>query len=97
MASISRLPGAFQHHWNWQLHAACRGVDTSLFFHPFGERGRAHDSREKAAKRICARCPVREACLGHALRVREPYGVWGGLAEDERTGLLGPAPARHTA
>ena len=27
---------------------------------------------------------VLQACRTHALAVREPYGVWGGLTEDER-------------
>ncbi|WP_405014645.1 WhiB family transcriptional regulator [Kitasatospora sp. NBC_01539] len=91
MNPVSRLPGAFEHHWNWQLHAACRTLDSSLFFHPSGERGRAHDGRERAAKQVCAGCPVREACLAHALHVKERYGVWGGLTEDERQELAGPA------
>ena len=30
------------------------------------------------AKAICARCSVRELCLGQALERSEPYGVWGG-------------------
>ncbi|MFI6447215.1 WhiB family transcriptional regulator [Kitasatospora sp. NPDC050543] len=90
MTKISRLPGAFDHYWEWQLHAACRGLDSGLFFHPAGERGRAHDEREMAAKEVCRGCPVREECLRHALRTREPYGVWGGLSEDERRALLGP-------
>lgn len=30
------------------------------------------------AKRFCADCPVREACLAGALARREPWGVWGG-------------------
>ncbi|MFC9330096.1 WhiB family transcriptional regulator [Kitasatospora sp. NPDC057015] len=88
MTNLSRLPGAFDHHWDWQLHAACRGLDSSVFFHPPGERGGAHDAREEAARRICVGCPVRESCLRHALAVREPYGVWGGLTEDERHALL---------
>ena len=25
-----------------------------------------------------------ERCREHALAVREPYGVWGGLSEDDR-------------
>jgi WhiB family redox-sensing transcriptional regulator len=29
-------------------------------------------------------CPVRIQCAEHALRVREPYGIWGGLSEEER-------------
>ena len=88
MSNISRLPGAFDHHWNWQLAASCRDADTSLFFHPFGERGPAHDDREAEAKRVCEGCPVRLQCLSHALEVREPYGVWGGLSETERAALL---------
>lgn len=39
------------------------------------------------------RCPVRAQCAAHALAVREPYGVWGGLTEDEREELMGRA--RH--
>lgn len=39
------------------------------------------------------RCPVRAQCAAHALQVREPYGVWGGLTEDEREELMGRA--RH--
>ncbi|MFJ9948331.1 WhiB family transcriptional regulator [Kitasatospora sp. NPDC091207] len=97
MTDISRLPGAFEHHWNWQLRAACRHLGTDLFFHPSGERGQAHDSREEAAKQVCARCPVADACREHALEVREPYGVWGGLTEDERLELLAPAPSRPAA
>ena len=79
--------------WDWQLLAACRGVDSSLFFHPEGERGAARSARETSAKEVCMRCPVRAECAAHALAVREPYGVWGGLTEDEREELMGRA--RH--
>ncbi len=41
-------------------------------------------ARDLAAKAVCARCPVIAECAAHALQVREPYGVWGGLTEDER-------------
>lgn len=40
------------------------------------------------------RCPVRAQCAAHALAVREPYGVWGGLTEDEREELMGRARNR---
>jgi WhiB family redox-sensing transcriptional regulator len=93
MADFSRLPGPNADLWDWQLSAACRGVDSSLFFHPEGERGAARSSREQAAKEVCMRCPVRAECAAHALAVREPYGVWGGLTEDEREEMLGRA--RH--
>src|SRR5690606_42121029 len=83
MADFSRLPGPNADLWDWQLLAACRGVDSSLFFHPEGERGAARSARENSAKEVCMRCPVRAECAAHALAVREPYGVWGGLTEDE--------------
>ncbi|MEV0965618.1 MULTISPECIES: WhiB family transcriptional regulator [unclassified Streptomyces] len=91
MTDVSRLPGTAPHHWEWQLRAACRGTDGSLFFHPANERGKARDEREKKAKRVCGGCPVRRACLRHALETRERFGVWGGLGEQELRALLGPA------
>jgi WhiB family redox-sensing transcriptional regulator len=84
MAEISRLPGPNADLWDWQLAAACRGATTETFFHPDGERGASRRKRELAAKAMCATCPVLMACRSHALRVREPYGVWGGLSEDDR-------------
>lgn len=94
MADVSRLPGPNADLWDWQLHGACRGKDSALFFHPEGERGAARAARETSAKAVCAACPVVKACAEHALRVREPYGVWGGMTEDEREALLGgPLPA----
>jgi WhiB family transcriptional regulator, redox-sensing transcriptional regulator len=84
MADVSRLPGPNADFWDWQLDGACRGEDPGLFFHPDGERGPAREARESAAKAICGGCPVLAICARHALEVREPYGVWGGLSEDER-------------
>jgi WhiB family redox-sensing transcriptional regulator len=88
MADISRLPGPNADVWDWQLLGACRGEDPNLFFHPEGERGPAREARESAAKSICARCPVRDDCATHALAVREPYGIWGGLSEEDRERIL---------
>jgi WhiB family transcriptional regulator, redox-sensing transcriptional regulator len=84
MADFSRLPGPNADLWDWQLRGLCRGKDSSLFFHPEGERGAARSSREVAAKEICLNCPVQIRCADHALKVREPYGVWGGMTEEER-------------
>jgi WhiB family redox-sensing transcriptional regulator len=33
---------------------------------------------------MCAECPVRRQCLGHAMKLPESYGIWGGTSEDER-------------
>jgi WhiB family redox-sensing transcriptional regulator len=73
----------------WQYAAACRGDDAVVFFAPnYFEKRSQKDAREAVAKRICARCPVQDACLAYALRTREPHGVWGGLNEMERRALL---------
>ena len=87
MADVSRLPGPNADFWDWQLSGACRGEDPRLFFHPEGERGEVREARQKAAKAICAGCPVLAECRSHALAVREPYGIWGGLSEDERAAI----------
>ncbi len=95
MSELSRLPGPVAERWDWQLQAACRGQDVESFFHPDNERGAARVAREEAAKAVCSACPVIAECLAHALAVREPYGVWGGLGEAERQDLLAgrrPAP-----
>jgi len=97
MADITRLPGPTLQHWEWQLHAACRGMDVSVFYHPAEERNKARDDRIAAAKAICRTCPAINACLEHALRVREPYGVWGGLSEEERANVLGLASLKYPA
>ena len=89
MADISRLPGPVADVWEWQLQGSCRGADPDLFFHPEGERGPARAGRETAAKAICASCPVLQQCAAHALAVREPYGVWGGMSEEDREARYG--------
>ena len=87
MADVSRLPGPNADFWDWQMAGACRGEDPRLFFHPEGERGDVREARQKAAKAVCAGCPVLAECRSHALAVREPYGIWGGLSEDERAAI----------
>ena len=68
----------------WQYQGACRDLDTELFFHPEGERGSTRRRRAANAKAICATCPVIEQCREYALRAQEPYGIWGGMTEEER-------------
>ena len=73
----------------WQLHAACRGPASTLFFPPTAsERKEEREARETKAKSICSECSVRRACLDYALAIREPHGIWGGLNEHERRELL---------
>ena len=88
MAAVTRLPTPTDDHWSWQRLAACRGMDLDAFFHPTGERGQERRRREDRAKRVCAACPVMDACRRWAHSVEEPFGVWGGESEDERRAVI---------
>jgi WhiB family redox-sensing transcriptional regulator len=89
-AEVPRIRGQELAALDWQLHGACRGAAGSVFFAP--DTGREPSAerlrRLVAAKRVCARCPVREACRGYALENEEEFGVWGGLSEVERRELI---------
>jgi WhiB family redox-sensing transcriptional regulator len=61
----------------WRERAACRNMDTAVFFPE-------SDEETAVAKAVCAACPVRGACLDFALLTRQDDGVWGGLDENER-------------
>lgn len=96
MADVRRLPGPRNDAWNWQVLGLCRGMDSAVFFHPDFERGVARATRDATAKALCSRCPVQAECREHALTVREPYGIWGGLSADDRTHILsGPTSPRQ--
>lgn len=69
---------------DWREDAACRGIESSVFFSPDAERGQARAQRESRARRICADCPVLRQCRDHALVTGEPYGIWGGTTETDR-------------
>ena len=74
---------------DWQVKAACRGPQATVFFPPtHPERKDERAEREDRAKQICSTCPVRKPCLEYALQIREPHGIWGGLNEVERKALL---------
>jgi WhiB family transcriptional regulator, redox-sensing transcriptional regulator len=92
LSTLSSLPGPVADLWEWQFDGACRSEGPDVFFHPDRERGPSRRNRDKAAKAVCRRCPVLAACREHALKVHEPYGVWGGLTEHEREALY-VAPA----
>jgi WhiB family transcriptional regulator, redox-sensing transcriptional regulator len=86
-------PSTLEEFWSWHTDAACRQVDTTLFYSPEGERGPRKERREVAAKQVCGRCPVVEVCAAYAIATREPYGTWGGLSEhDRREQLRGVDP-----
>ncbi|MBI2168854.1 MAG: WhiB family transcriptional regulator [Actinobacteria bacterium] len=70
----------------WRRAAACKGLDPGLF-HPDDDVPGFAETVE-AAKVVCDACPVRPTCLEHALAVREPDGIWGGLTAQERRRVL---------
>lgn len=61
----------------WHRGAACRGMDTRLFFPALGET-------TDTAKAICAVCPVQSDCLRVAIRDSDFMGIWGGTSERGR-------------
>ena len=64
----------------WRELAGCRGVDLDLFFPERGESA-------EPARRVCARCPVRQPYLDYAISNRIVHGIWGGLTERKRRAL----------
>lgn len=88
MTESAKQPGPVAELWEWQYVGLCRTVSPEVFFHPEGERGPARRRRDERAKQVCLSCPVLQECRDHALRAREPYGVWGAMTEGERETLL---------
>jgi WhiB family redox-sensing transcriptional regulator len=77
---------ARQYGASWRESAACRFLETDLFF-PIGKTGLAIAEIQQA-KAVCASCPVRQPCLTFALDTHQGYGIWGGYDEDERRVML---------
>ncbi|MEV6536217.1 MULTISPECIES: WhiB family transcriptional regulator [unclassified Streptomyces] len=69
---------------DWRENSACGSSDADDLF--------ADSPRQKQAKAVCARCPVRTECLAEALDERIEFGVWGGMTERERRALLRRKP-----
>lgn len=64
----------------WQNNALCAQTDPEAFF---PEKG----GSTREAKRVCAKCEVRQACLEYALVHDERFGIWGGTSERDRRRL----------
>jgi WhiB family redox-sensing transcriptional regulator len=97
MTTICRLPGPVADLWDWQSQGSCRRENPDAFFHPQGERGPSRRGRNRTAKAVCLNCPVLQRCRKHALKVREPYGVWGGLTASEREAIPPDSTDLNTA
>lgn len=78
----------------WQSHAACQSteyhpVDPELFFPDPEEMDKI-----RAAKALCAQCPVRQTCLDAALENGDTHGIRGGMTEEERAPMHTRLPHR---
>ena len=65
---------------DWRSLAACRGLDTELFF-----PGRGESAPEATA--ACAACVVQAECRNYAVESRQLFGIWGGTSERQRRRL----------
>ncbi len=70
----------------------CQTHDPDLWF-PVGISGPALLQTEQA-KAYCDICPIKAACLDHALRTHQMDGIWGGKTEAERRLILATTPRR---
>jgi WhiB family redox-sensing transcriptional regulator len=61
----------------WLSLAACQDMGLphdDVFF---------NNNRTEEAKAVCSMCPSRPECLEFAIMNAIPFGVWGGLDQDE--------------
>lgn len=72
---------------DWIFKAACRDVPTAVFY-PEPKKGPGGPDLYREAKAICDGCPVKQACLDHALDNDERWGVWGGLSPNQRDAIM---------
>ncbi len=70
----------------WSAFAACRGLGDVMF--PDGDEcSPVYRRGAEIARAVCAGCPARASCLGHALTAGEDHGVWGGTTPEERRAM----------
>ena len=63
-------PEQEKHDISWMQEAACKDVDTSIFFDgPF----------DLAVKFCVSACTVKQECYDYAVSNKEERGVWGGV------------------
>lgn len=63
---------------DWRERASCRGTaEPEIFFSLKGPD-------KKAAKALCATCPVRRECLESSLEHEDRFGIFGGADHYER-------------
>jgi WhiB family redox-sensing transcriptional regulator len=62
----------------WKLSGSCsRTGQPDLWYS-------TNRQEQRAAQKICYRCPVLSECLIYAFQKDEQFGIWGGMTEQER-------------
>ena len=77
---LARIIEAERADQSWRKQAACRGVDTALFYSEVGEMA-------TEAKAVCQGCPVATQCADYAITAGIRSGVWGGCTDQELRAL----------
>lgn len=77
---------------DWRARADCRkaGMDPELWF-PRGTTG-PHVLQADEAKAFCRECPVAMTCALWAINNRTDDGIYGGLSEAQRRGIIRKGP-----
>jgi WhiB family redox-sensing transcriptional regulator len=92
--TLPSAPEYIEKDQEWRTRAACKGMDTDLFFPERGE-----NLKVKKAKEICASCPVQNECLAYALQWsdNQMLGIWGGTSwKTRRTMPSSPDAFKNT-
>lgn len=76
----------------WRDAAACRGVDTDIFY-PIDDNGDSIEDFQVLDElgnpgAYCLNCPVREKCLEYAIENLIYDGVFGGFNEKHRRAMI---------
>lgn len=76
----------------YAVEACSQLTDPDLMFPDMAAEDRGlslanNSPAARAAKAVCAGCPVRDLCLEYAVAHREPWGIWGGMTAKEREAL----------
>lgn len=66
--------------------ALCAQTDPEMFFAQDSllVHGKASYPNARAAKALCAKCPLALSCLMTAIDNEEQFGIWGGTMPKER-------------
>lgn len=75
----------------------CASAGNPDAWFPEGDT-RSRNATRTRAKKVCARCPMAEACFQMALKGDEPAGIWGGVDfEEARKKSHAGSPWKHIA